>query len=248
MNPLIQEDAWRALRAFTPARIALGRAGNALPLKEVLDFRMAHAHARDAVYSRLEVEGVDAVGLPVIRLRSQARDRHEYLQRPDLGRLLDNAAALTDVHGIYDLVFIIADGLSATAVNRHACPLLQQLVPALIATGIRLAPLCLLEQGRVAAGDPIGYLLGARMSIVLIGERPGLSAADSMGAYLTLGPHPGLTDESRNCVSNIRPEGLPYASAADRLLHLISASMRLGLSGIALKDQSGGGENTLYLI
>ncbi|TDW96116.1 ethanolamine ammonia-lyase subunit EutC [Dinghuibacter silviterrae] len=244
MKPIVEEDAWSALRAFTPARIALGRTGNALPLKEVLHFRMAHAHARDAVYSRLNVEGLDALGLPVMALHSQARDRHTYLQRPDLGRLLDERSAATLEHGAYDLVFVIADGLSATAVNHHAVPLLHRLIPALQETGIRLAPLCLLEEGRVAAGDPIAHLLGARMSIVLIGERPGLSAADSMGAYMTFAPRPGLTDESRNCVSNIRPEGLFYAAAADRLLHLIGASMRLGLSGVGLKDQSGGGENT----
>jgi ethanolamine ammonia-lyase small subunit len=245
MTPIVQEDAWGALRAFTPARIALGRTGNALPLKEVLAFRMAHAHARDAVYSRLDVEGLDTLEEPVIRLHSQARDRHTYLQRPDLGRLLEDGTELTAAYGPYDVVLIIADGLSATAVNRHAVPLLRLLIPALRETGIRLAPLCLLEEGRVAAGDPIGHLLGARMSILFIGERPGLSAADSMGAYLTFAPRPGLTDESRNCVSNIRPEGLSYTAAADRLVHLIGASMRLGLSGVGLKDYSGKGENTL---
>lgn len=246
MSPLIQEDAWAALRAFTPARIALGRTGAALPLREVLDFRMAHAHARDAVYSLLDAEGLlrdlEPLGLPGYVLHSQAVDRHVYLQRPDLGRKLDAAstARLGDAGGAPapDLSLIITDGLSATAVNRHAVPLLTLLVPALREAGIRLAPLCLLEQGRVAAGDPIGHLLGARMTVLLIGERPGLSAADSMGTYLTLGPKPGLTDESRNCISNIRPQGLPYPEAAERLLHLIGASMRLGLSGVGLKDQS----------
>ena len=244
MSSPIQEDAWGALRAFTPARIALGRTGTALPLKEVLDFRMAHAHARDAVYSLLDTEGLrqalEPLGLPLYVLHSQATDRHTYLQRPDLGRRLDAASEsrLGDAGGA-EVAFIVADGLSAAAVNRHAPPLLDLLVPALREAGIRLAPLCLLEQGRVAAGDPIGHLLGARMTVLLIGERPGLSSADSMGVYLTLGPLPGLTDESRNCVSNIRPQGLSYAEASDRLLHLIGASMRLGLSGVGLKDQSG---------
>jgi ethanolamine ammonia-lyase small subunit len=246
MSSPIQEDAWGALRAFTPARIALGRAGAALPLKEVLEFRMAHAHARDAVYSLLDTGGLrhalEPLGLPIHVLHSQAADRHTYLQRPDLGRKLDTASETRLLEGTIpgsDLAFVVADGLSATAVNRHAAPLLDLLVPALRDAGIHLAPLCLLEQGRVATGDPIGHLLGARMTILLIGERPGLSSADSMGAYLTFGPSPGLTDESRNCISNIRPQGLSYADAADRLLHLIGASMRLGLSGVGLKDQSG---------
>ena len=247
MSPLIQHDTWEALRAFTPARIALGRTGVALPLKEVLDFRMAHAHARDAVYSILDTDGLQTALAPLVhyRLHSKAADRHTYLQRPDLGRQLDAVSEALLEPGDADLAFIIADGLSATAVNRHAAPLLHLLIPALREAGIQLAPVCLLEQGRVAAGDPIGYHLRVRMTVLLIGERPGLSAADSMGAYLTLGPRPGLTDESRNCISNIRPEGLGYAAAADRLLHLIGASMRLGLSGVGLKDQSQNEQNSI---
>lgn len=236
---IIQPDTWSALRAFTPARIALGRTGVAPPLREVLDFRMAHAHARDAVYSVLDMDAIETALAPLTchRLRSKAIDRHTYLQRPDLGRQLEDETLLTPANA--DLAVIVADGLSATAVNRHAAPLLHLLTPSLQEAGITIAPICLLEQGRVAAGDPIGYRLRTKMTVLLIGERPGLSAADSMGAYLTFGPRPGLTDESRNCISNIRPEGLGYAAAADRLLHLIGASMRLGLSGVGLKDQSG---------
>lgn len=236
---IIQPDTWSGLRAFTPARIAVGRTGVALPLREVLDFRMAHAHARDAVYSVLDADGIEAALSPLTcyRLRSKAADRHTYLQRPDLGRQIADETRLTPAHA--DLAIIIADGLSATAVNRHAAPLLRLLTLSLREAGIRIAPVCLLEQGRVAAGDPIGYRLKTKMTVLFIGERPGLSAADSMGAYLTFGPRPGLTDESRNCLSNIRPEGLGYAAAAERLLYLIGASMRLGLSGVGLKDQSG---------
>lgn len=244
MRPhLIQEDAWSALRSFTDARIALGRTGTALPLQEVLKFRMAHAHARDAVHSTLDTErllgGLASFRLPVYLLHSRAEDRHTYLQRPDLGRSLDPGSdeQLRDaVAAASDLCIIIADGLSAAAVNTHALPLLEQLVPALQAAGLTLAPFTLLQQGRVAAGDPIASLLKARLSVMLIGERPGLSSADSVGAYLTFCPRTGMTDESRNCVSNIRPEGLPVGEAAAKLFYLVREALRLGLSGVSLKD------------
>lgn len=243
---MIQEDAWASLKAFTDARIALGRTGTALPLREALRFRLAHAHARDAVYSALDTEGLRTgltpFGLPVYVLHSQAADRQVYLQRPDLGRILDQHS-VEQLEGAVtvpsDIAVIIADGLSATAVNRHAGTLLNELVPALRSAGLTLAPFTLLQQGRVATGDPIGALLQARLSIMLIGERPGLSSAESVGAYLTFQPRPGLTDESRNCISNIRPEGLPPKHASAKLFYLAKEALRLGLSGVGLKDNAG---------
>jgi len=241
---LIQSDPWASLKAFTTARIALGRTGTAIPLQEVLAFKMAHAHARDAVYSRLETsalqEQLQSFHLPVALLHSSAADRYEYLQRPDKGRRLDaDSAALLTPATSQDVVFILADGLSATAVNVHACPLLQHVLPMLKATGISVGPLCLVRQGRVAIGDEIGALLKAKVTVVLIGERPGLSAADSMGAYITYGPQVGNTDEVRNCISNIREEGLQYPAAAGKIFYLLQEALRLKLSGVALKDNYG---------
>lgn len=240
---LIQSDPWASLKAFTTARIALGRTGTAIPLREVLAFKMAHAHARDAVYSRLETaalqEQLQSFHLPIALLHSRAADRYEYLQRPDKGRRLDvdSVASLTPESA--DVVFILADGLSATAVNVHAYPLLQHVLPMLKATGISVGPLCLVQQGRVAIGDEIGALLKAKVTIVLIGERPGLSAADSMGAYITYGPQVGNTDEVRNCISNIREEGLQYSAAAGKIFYLLQEAFRLKLSGVELKDNFG---------
>jgi ethanolamine ammonia-lyase small subunit len=235
---LIQSDPWSSLRAFTTARIALGRAGTAIPLKEVLSFRMAHAHARDAVYSQLEIAALQEQ-LPMLVLHSSAADRYEYLQRPDKGRRLNGESAALLVPHNADVAIILADGLSATAVNVHAYPLLQHLLPMLGAAGISIAPLCLVQQGRVAIGDEIGSLLQVKVTIVLIGERPGLSAADSMGAYLTFAPALGTTDEARNCISNIRQEGLSYALAAGKIFYLLQEALRLQLSGVGLKDNYG---------
>lgn len=182
------KDPWIALRSFTPARIALGRTGTSVPLEEVLRFRLAHAHARDAVYSLPDVEGLQrqllALQVPVQVLHSSAADRHEYLQRPDKGRRLDeaSAAALSAITGTgNEVAIVIADGLSATAVNRHAVPLLQELLPLMRNAGMPLAPLCIVQQGRVAVGDEAGELLQAKAVLVLIGERPGLSSPDSLG-------------------------------------------------------------------
>jgi ethanolamine ammonia-lyase small subunit len=236
-------DLWASLRAFTAARIALGRTGISVPLREALAFKLAHAHARDAVYSVLDTERLlselATLGLPVHQVSSQAQNRQEYLQRPDHGRQLAGAskatlAADTDC----DITIVLADGLSATAINAHAVPLLRLLLPELRAMGLRLGPLVLAEQARVALGDEIGHLLRAQLVLVLIGERPGLSAPDSLGAYFTYGPCPGLTDEARNCVSNIRPAGLPYAAAAAKLGWLLREALRRQLSGVALKDQA----------
>ncbi|MBF9237673.1 ethanolamine ammonia-lyase subunit EutC [Hymenobacter sp. BT683] len=239
-------DPWESLKAFTAARIALGRTGTSVPLREALAFKLAHAHARDAVYSTLATQELlaelEKLQLPVLQVRSRARNRQEYLQRPDWGRQLDEESE-TLLAGLAeqetDVAIILADGLSATAINEHALPLLQLLVPQLHQAGFRLAPITLAEQARVALGDAIGQRLGARLTLLLIGERPGLSAPHSLGAYFTYGPRPGLTDEARNCVSNIRPEGLPYHLAAGKLLFLIQQALRRQLSGVGLKDDTG---------
>jgi ethanolamine ammonia-lyase small subunit len=238
-------DPWASLKAHTAARIALGRTGTSVPLREALAFRLAHAHARDAVYSTLDpaqlMPQLERLGLPVYEVGSKAQDRQEYLQRPDLGRQLheDSQQQLKEQQPQpADVSVVLADGLSAVAVNEHAAPLLQRLIPKLQAAGLKLAPLVVATQARVAIGDEIGGLLQAQVVLVLIGERPGLSAPHSLGAYFTYNPRPGLTDEARNCVSNIRPEGLNYDLAAERLFFLLSESLRRKLSGVQLKDGS----------
>jgi ethanolamine ammonia-lyase small subunit len=211
---------------------------------DLLQFQRAHAQARDAVHARLETAVLSAAigaisGDDVMRLHSMAADRRVYLQRPDLGRRLDerSAAALADLQiGRCDLSLIVADGLSALAVERHAAPLLQSLLPRLDGWG--LAPICIVEQGRVAIGDEIGAALSAQLCVVLIGERPGLSAPDSLGAYVTWEPRQGRTDAERNCISNIRSEGLGYAQAAAQLMFYLRESRRRKLTGIALKEES----------
>ncbi|MBW8683208.1 ethanolamine ammonia-lyase subunit EutC [Chitinophaga rhizophila] len=241
----VQEDPWSALKAYTTARIALGRTGTAIPLKEVLSFRLAHAHARDAVYSRLDInlllEELHAFMLPVVQLHSSVAGRHEYLQRPDKGRKLDTGSieilqAQPAAFRQKDVVIIVADGLSATAMNLHTAPLLNHLLPLLKTAGLSIAPVCLVEQGRVAIGDEIGELIQAKATLMLIGERPGLSAADSMGAYITFQPRTGNTDEVRNCISNIRQDGLQYIPAAGKICYLLQEALRLRLSGVELKD------------
>ena len=239
-------DPWAGLRTFTAARIALGRTGTSVPLREALAFKLAHAHARDAVYSVLDNEQLmnelAELKLPVVQVHSRAATRQEYLQRPDRGRQLaeeSRAQLAGQAAGACDVVVVLADGLSATATNCHALPLLRQLVPELQNAGFRLGPLVLAEQARVALGDEVGHLLQARLVLVLLGERPGLSAPDSLGAYFTHGPRPGLTDEARNCVSNIRPEGLGYEAAAAKLFFLLTEARRRQLSGVRLKDDFG---------
>ncbi|QMU28091.1 ethanolamine ammonia-lyase subunit EutC [Adhaeribacter radiodurans] len=237
-------DPWVSLRAFTDARIALGHAGVSEPLKPSLQFKLAHAHARDAVFSELNTsELIHALetkfALPVYLLKSQVINRQEYLQRPDWGRKLnlESLQQLTKLAApVADIALILADGLSAEAINVNALPLLQVLIPGLRAAGISLSPVTVVQQARVAISDEIGAALNAKVALILIGERPGLSSPDSMGAYFTYQPQPGLTDESRNCLSNIRPAGLTYAVAAEKLLYLIKESLRLQLSGFRLKD------------
>ena len=241
-----QEDPLSSLKEFTAARIAIGRTGASIPLKQSLAFKLAHAHARDAVYSELDIDNLSAdlkqFDLSIIQLHSQASYREQYLQRPDLGRQLneESISELKDYSAnINDVVIIIADGLSAAAVNSNAIGLLKVLIPQLQATGLKLSPICLVKQGRVAIADDIGMHLNAKLSLILIGERPGLSSADSMGAYLTFDPKTGLTDESRNCISNIRPHGLNFKSASKKIFYLVQEAFRRKLSGVRLKDNAG---------
>jgi ethanolamine ammonia-lyase small subunit len=233
------------LRALTPARVGLGRTGVSLPTHALLDFQRCHARARDAVHARLEGAALAAAlaevtGGDVLRLHSEAPDRATYLQRPDLGRRLDEASrdrlAQRAQNGPWDLALVVADGLSALAVERHALGLLAELLPRL--EGWRLAPLCVVEQGRVAIGDEIGAALGAQLAVVLIGERPGLNSPDSLGVYITWEPRPGRTDAERNCISNIRAEGLSYAQAAAELEAILVQARRHRLSGVALKAEA----------
>jgi ethanolamine ammonia-lyase small subunit len=239
-------DPWTMLRRHTPARIALGRAGSSLPTRELLDFSLAHAAARDAVHSVLDVERVESdlrpLGLAVVGVETRAADRQSYLHRPDLGRRLseESRGRLEDLNAAAaDVAVTVADGLSALAAQRHAPTLLAILVPVLRSAGVSLSPITVVTQSRVAVQDEIGALLRARCAVILIGERPGLGSADSLGAYLVFGPRVGRTDAERNCVSNIRPEGLSPAAAAETLAYLISESLRRRLSGVGLKDERG---------
>jgi len=240
-----QADPWQQLRSLTSARIALGRAGTSLPTAAQLDFQYAHAQARDAVHTPFDRELLAAsLNGQALLLHSAASDRHVYLQRPDLGRRLDSASArLLDEHRQlnpdgYDLAVVIADGLSSLAVRRHSVLMLQFIDEMAAAQGWRQAPVSLVEQGRVAVADEIGERLGARMVVILIGERPGLSSPDSLGLYFTYAPRVGLNDAARNCISNVRLEGMSYAMAAHKLLYLMREAWRRQLSGVNLKDEA----------
>lgn len=243
----VARDAWAGLRALTPARIALGRAGASLPTRPHLDFQLAHARARTAVHRPLDPEALRAaltpLGLEVLTLESAAEDRTTYLQRPDRGRRLSaRSRAMLEAEArpevAPEVVFVVGDGLSALAVERNAAPFLAGMLPVLRAAGWRIGPLAVVTQARVACGDEVGARLGARMVVLLIGERPGLSAPDSMGIYMTANPRAGLTDEARNCISNVRDGGLTAEAAAHKLLFLMTEARRLGLSGVTLKDES----------
>ena len=246
--PVDPQNPWLQLRRLTPARIALGRTGTSLPTSAQLDFQFAHAQARDAVHLPFDHAGLSAQlserGRESLLLHSAALDRNSYLQRPDLGRKLsdDSAQSLRDylaAHpGGVDLVIVVADGLSALAVHRHTLPFLTRLEEQMGGDGWSIAPVVLVEQGRVAIGDEIGQLLGAKMVVMLIGERPGLSSPDSLGLYFTYNPKVGLTDAYRNCISNVRLEGLSYGMAAHRLLYLMREACRRQLSGVNLKDEA----------
>ncbi len=241
----VEPDEWEPLKAYTRARIALGKTGVSVPLKKSLQFKLAHAHAKDAVYSQLNLDDLtatlSATGLPVHSLRTRAVSRDMYLQRPDFGRLLDaqSEEQLRQLNSPpADVCIIIADGLSSTAIMKNAGPVVQLLIEKVRQAGYSLAPLVVVEQGRVAVTDAIGSVLNPRLAIIFIGERPGLSAFDSMGAYITYAPQPGLTDERRNCVSNIREQGLPAELAVDKIMYLIDSAFRLQLTGVALKDNN----------
>ena len=247
-------NPWTALRQFTAARIALGRAGVSLPTTAHLAFQLDHARARDAVHQALDATKLapllaQALTQPhCLTLHSAATDRQIYLQRPDLGRRLDEASqqqlsALTantvpTTDRPYDLAFVVVDGLSALAIEKNAAPFLTLMQRHITANHWKLAPVCLALQGRVAIGDEIGERLGAKSVVVLIGERPGLSSPDSMGLYLSWMPRVGLLDASRNCISNVRPAGLSLAQAADKLQGLLTQAHQRQLSGVAIKDES----------
>jgi ethanolamine ammonia-lyase small subunit len=241
-NPLLE------LRRLTPARIALGRTGTSMPTSAQLDFQYAHAQARDAVHLPFDHAGLSSQlaerGRASLRLHSAATDRNSYLQRPDLGRKLSDESAqalrdyaLANPDGV-DLVIVVADGLSALAVHRHTLPFLARMEDQIVNDGWSVSPVILVEQGRVAVSDEIGELLGAKMVVILIGERPGLSSPDSLGLYFTYNPKVGLTDAYRNCISNVRLEGLSYGMAAHRLLYLMREACRRQLSGVNLKDEA----------
>lgn len=243
--PSVIENVWSSLRRFTDARIALGRAGNSVPTAAHLAFQLAHAQARDAVHTALDISALahelELAGVPCMQAHSAAQDRACYLQRPDLGRRLDDAsrACLQAYSGApHDLAFVVADGLSALAVQMHAASLVLATRRLLLLDGWHIAPVTLVQQGRVAVGDEVGELLRARIVVILIGERPGLSSPDSLGAYLTHSPRLGCIDSQRNCISNIRPAGLPIAAAAEKLAYLLRESRRRALSGVDLKDES----------
>ncbi|WP_273821615.1 MULTISPECIES: ethanolamine ammonia-lyase subunit EutC [Pseudomonas] len=247
-NEIDSDNPWLQLRRLTPARIALGRTGTSLPTRAQLDFQFAHAQARDAVHLPFDHAGLASQlaerGRETLLLHSAADDRHSYLQRPDLGRRLNDASArqlrdYAQAHpGGVDLAIVVADGLSALAVHRHTVPFLTRLEEQLAAEGWSQSPVILVEQGRVAVADEIGELLGAKMVVILIGERPGLSSPDSLGLYFTYNPKVGLTDAYRNCISNVRLEGMSYGLAAHKLLYLMKEACRRQLSGVNLKDEA----------
>ncbi len=232
------------LKEMTDARVSLGRHGAGLPTRAQLSFLLDHARAREAVWTSVDrtllAERLHPLGLPVVKVDSMAGDRSIYVRRPDLGRLLsaESTERLKQAGAgkSYDVAIVVADGLSSSAVDLNAVPLIEALVPKLAALNLAAAPVVLASQARVALGDPAGEALGAKLTIVLVGERPGLSAADSLGAYVTYGPKQGNPDSGRNCISNIRDGGLPIGEAADIIASLVRDMMRTKVSGVALKS------------
>ncbi len=260
-NPTLDLDPWAHLKSFTRARIALGRVGSSLPTKEVLDFGLAHAMARDAVHLPLDTEAlasqIEALGLSTVQLHSRAPDRSSYLLRPDWGRRLNEESLATlkqatqpelatqqsvvdednDQPNALDLMIVIGDGLSSLAISNHAVALLAAM-QVLIPTNWLIGKVAIVKQARVAIADEIGEACNARLTIMLIGERPGLSSPDSLGIYITYAPQLSFNDANRNCISNVRPQGLNYEAAAKKMMWLVKEAMRLQLSGVALKDES----------
>lgn len=245
---LIQQNPWQSLRQYTDARIALGRVGNSLPTKVNLAFQLDHAKARDAVHLALDYnllsKSLKVFSLPVLTLQSCVETRDIYLQRPDLGRQLSAQSILQlnefsegDAQS-YDLVIVISEGLSSLAITENVTKMLASLLPELQKLNLSLAPICIVKQGRVAVGDDVGYHLKAKMVAILIGERPGLSSPDSLGIYLTYQPTPGCADSKRNCLSNIRPRGMSYQKASERLIYLIKEGLEHQYTGVELKDKT----------
>lgn len=250
-SSIAESNSWRSLQQFTEARIGLGRTGVSLPTHRLLEFQLAHASARDAVSNEPDWEALEAqlagFDLPMLRLHSQATTREIYLQRPDLGRCLDESSkekleSWGDKYATGDktVALVIVDGLSASAIEKQTAPLLQKLIPAWREYGYTCDLICRVSQGRVAVGDEVASLLGADYLVLLVGERPGLSSPDSMGIYYTYGAKIGSTDADRNCISNVREGGLSYAEASHRLLWLMNRSTELKCSGVMLKDESTG--------
>jgi ethanolamine ammonia-lyase small subunit len=250
---MARADSPLNLRAFTPARVALERAGSSITTRDALEFSLAHAQARDAVHSALGVQSLMTAlrerGLAAIAVRSAAAGRTEYLRRPDLGRVLssDSTALLArlqpvtrDLQPLPHLCIVLADGLSALATERHALPLLDALLR-LLNDSSAISAIVVAEQARVALGDEIGAALRAEATVMLIGERPGLSAPDSLGAYITWSPRPGRTDAERNCVSNIRIEGLDYTAAAEKIAWYLREGRRLGMTGVRIRENDSMG-------
>ena len=240
-------DPWVVLRRFTQARIGLGRCGSGLPTAALLEFQLAHAQARDAVHVPWDLgrfaEEVRGLGVQTVVVETAVTDRGEYLRRPDLGRRLTQRSRerLAGLASSMDMVLIVTNGLSSTAVERHGLPLLSAVLLALGARYLTLGPLVLAPNGRVALSDAVGEALGARAAAIIVGERPGLSAADSLGIYLTYAPRPGTTDAQRNCISNVRPpEGIGYEAAAAKLAYLAAEALSRRVSGVALKDEGAG--------
>lgn len=244
-DDIVHRNPWQGLREYTAARIALGRSGSSLPTDELLKFGLAHAQARDAVHQPFDAESLarelDADGMTTLTVQSQAQNRETYLCRPDLGRRLSDQSRrmLTDYPDKQaDIVLAIGDGLSSKAVHRQAVPFIRALTPYLTLLKLTMAPVVLAHQSRVALGDDIGACLQARAVAMLIGERPGLSSPDSLGIYFTWAPHTRRLESERNCISNIRPEGLNYPQAAFKLAWLLEQAGKRRLSGIELKDES----------
>jgi ethanolamine ammonia-lyase small subunit len=247
MTSVLPGRTLRDLRQLTPARVGLGRAGASLPTDALLQFTLDHARARDAVHAGFDVSalvtGLNSLGLQTLEVSSRARSRRDYLARPDLGRMLDPDSKhllASQSAAACSLVIVVGDGLSPSAVNAHAIALVRRLIPRLAADGLEIGHAVVASGARVALGDEIGAMLGARLVAVLIGERPGLSAPDSLGAYLTFAPQVGRTDAERNCISNIRGAGLGYDEAALRIGWLIREGLARKLTGVTLKDESGG--------
>lgn len=245
-NEIIKHDSWAVLKIHTAARIALGNRGVSVTTKPNLAFKLAHALARDAVYNLLDKNelhhNLDLLQLPFLFLQSCGIDKKQYLQRPDFGRKLNQQSIdiihKEDLKTEHDICINIADGLSADAINKHAMPLINLLIPMLKEKNYSIAPICVIEQGRVAISDETGYLFNSKLSIILIGERPGLSATDSLGVYITYNPKVGNNDALRNCISNIRPDGLVYEIAAKKISTLINEAMRLKMTGVGLKEHN----------